>query len=423
MLFNNKLKIICFLIVLIIIALMTYLLQKQDTKNQNTNNIESVSDLYGVNVHFTGNPIDIKLIQDSGFKIVRAEINWAKVEKKRGVYDFKNTGYDDLTNGLVKHGIRPYYILDYGNYLYEENNMSVRTEAGRNAFNKFVEESVKRYKNQGVIWEIWNEPNKKFWNPHPSYNDYSLLVKKVSKTIKENDPSGIVVAPALAGLNTDTMSWLEETFKRGVLNDIDAISVHPYRKEAPETVSSDYQSLRTLISRYSKKKIPIISGEWGYPTGNGWPELKFNQNQQSIYAVRMFLVNSLNHIPISIWYDWKNDGIDPNNGEHNFGLREANASTPKLSSIAIKTLTKSLSGYHFDKRIDIGNKSDYVLIFKNKEGKAKVVCWTTNLPHEIELSNNIYTDITSMYGEHIVTLNKDNIKVIISSSPIYISIN
>jgi polysaccharide biosynthesis protein PslG len=27
----------------------------------------------------------------------------------------------------------------------------------------------------------------------------------------------------------------------------------------------------------------------------------------------------LNGIPLSIWYDWKNDGRDPDDGEQNFG--------------------------------------------------------------------------------------------------------
>ena len=40
------------------------------------------------------------------------------------------------------------------------------------------------------------------------------------------------------------------------------------RAKPPETVDVDYQRLRTLMARYmpkSKKSIPIISSEWGYP--------------------------------------------------------------------------------------------------------------------------------------------------------------
>ena len=111
--------------------------------------------------------------------------------------------------------------------------------------------------------------------PQPNINEYSLLLKQTSKTIKENDPSGIVVAPALAGLSEESLKWLEELFKKDALDYVDAISVHPYRAWEPESVTYEYQSLRALIKKYSSKPIPIISGEWGYSTANGWYGLTF----------------------------------------------------------------------------------------------------------------------------------------------------
>ena len=140
-------------------------------------------------------------------------------------------------------------------------------------------------------------------------NEYSLLLKQTSKTIKKNDPSGIVVAPALAGLSEESLKWLEELFKKDVLDYIDAVSVHPYRSWEPESVAYEYKVLRELIKKYSSKPIPIISGEWGYSTANGWYGLNLSEEQQAAYLVRMFLINKLNNIPISIWYGWENDGM------------------------------------------------------------------------------------------------------------------
>ena len=106
-------------------------------------------------------------------------------------------------------------------------------------------------------------------------NEYSLLLKQTSKTIKENDPSGTVVAPALAGLSEESLEWLEEIFKKDVLDYVDAVSVHPYRSWEPESVAYEYNVLRELINKYSSKPIPIISGEWGYSTGKGMVWAKF----------------------------------------------------------------------------------------------------------------------------------------------------
>ena len=209
-------------------------------------------------------------------------------------------------------------------------------------------------------------------------NEYSLLLKQTSKTIKENDPSGIVVAPALAGLSEESLKWLEELFKKDALDYVDAISVHPYRAWAPESVAYEYEILRELIKKYSSKPIPIISGEWGYSTANGWYGLNLSEEQQAAYLVRMFLINKLNNIPISIWYGWENDGSDPNNGEHNFGIRQENTAVPKLAYHAMNTFSYMLSDYQFTNRIDTGNPDDYVLKFVNERrgnGVSDVDSW------------------------------------------------
>ena len=179
------------------------------------------------------------MISDAGFNMVRTDLFWSAIETKKGVYDFESYGYDTLTTELIKEDIRPYYVLDYSNTLYEKRGDAIVTKKGREAFNRYVDEATSRYKENGIIWEIWNEPNTDSW-PKPNIDDYSLLLKQTSKTIKENDPSGIVVAPALAGLSEESVEWLEELFKKDVLDYVDAISVHPYRSWEPESVAYEY---------------------------------------------------------------------------------------------------------------------------------------------------------------------------------------
>nr|WP_263324281.1 glycoside hydrolase family 5 protein [Neobacillus sp. Marseille-Q6967] len=376
----------------------------------------------GVNIHFTGNPLDIDMISDAGFKIVRMDLFWNSVEKARGKYDFKSSGYDLLTNALVEEGIRPYYILNYSNSIYEEKR-SIVTKKGQDAFVKYAGKAADRYKNKGIIWEIWNEPNlPRYWETRPNFDEYSSLVKRVSKEIKEKDPSGIVVAPALSGMNTDSLKWLEEIIKRGILDYIDAISVHPYRGSNPETVANDYQSLRVLINKYSKKEIPIISGEWGYSTAKGWFGESLSEHQQAEYLVRMFMVNTLYDIPISIWYDWKNDGTEPNNGEHNFGIRQNNVKIPKDAYLAMNNLTNILSGHTLIKRVDVGDPNDYVLEYVNGEGITVIVFWTTGNSQRITLPDKNYKGkLISMYGKNIGEMNNKNSEIIeITSSPKYL---
>jgi len=340
-----------------------------------------IPDGFGVNIHFAGEPKDLDLIAEAGFKFIRMDLSWSGIEREKGVYNFERTGYDTLTAGCTKRGIRILYILDYSNRLYE-SEQSVRTPEGRIAFADFAEAAAKRYAGKNILWEIWNEPNiKQFWSPQPGVDDYCKLVEAASSKIKQADPSGLVVAPATSTIPFD---WLESCFKKGLLNHIDALTVHPYRPKNPETVIKDYARLRELIARYAPqgKSIPILSGEWGYSNVN-WDNTRLTNIQQAEYLSRMFLINLYQNVPVSIWYDWKNDGPDPNEREHNFGTVERDLN-PKPAYQAAKTLATTLAGFSIKERLDVGSENDFV--FKLSDGKNQAIAfWTTGQERTLSL--------------------------------------
>jgi hypothetical protein len=373
---------------------------------------------FGINIHFRGEPRDLDLIADAGFKFVRMDLTWEAIERKKGIYDFERTSYDALTEGCSKRGIRILYILDYSNRLYESER-SIRTEEGRRAFAAFAEAAATRYAGKGILWEIWNEPNiKLFWRPQPSVDDYCMLVKAAAKRIKEADKSGLVVAPATS---TIPFKWLEDCLKKGLLNLIDVLSVHPYRSQPPETVIKDYDKLRELIKRYAPngKKIPVISGEWGYSNIN-WDKARLTDEQQAQYLAREFLINLYQKIPISIWYDWKNDGTNPDEREHHFGT-VTNDLRPKAAYLAAKTLSSTLEGYSITKRLEMVSEQDFAFLLKKGRNRA-IATWTMGEEHQaaLRISSDKGT-LTDMLGrQNKVSWLDGALKLNISKSPQYI---
>lgn len=346
----------------------------------------------GVNIHFvTGHERDLDQIAAAGFKFVRMDFTWAAIEHKKGEYDW--SGYDELTANLEKRGIRALYILDYSNRHYEEEVTSPNPIGGKPhkttaspqhpesvaAFARWAGAAAKRYQGRKVIWEIWNEPNIHFWQPKPDVQQYITLALATCKAIREADPNATIVAPATSGFPWE---FLETFFKSGVLEHLDAVSVHPYREysKSPETAVADYAKLRQLMDRHvpdaRKGKIPILSGEWGYSSRTTGVSLE----TQADFAVRQQLANLLNGIPLSIWYDWKNDGDDPKENEHNFGTVMPDLK-PKPAYLAIQTLTRELSGYAIESRLVLTNAEDYALVFTNTAGERKLAAWTTGKPH------------------------------------------
>ena len=353
----------------------------------------------GVNIHFvTGHQRDLDLIAAAGFKFVRMDFAWGGIERKKGEYDW--TGYDELTANLEKRGLRAIYILDYSNPLYEEEVTSQNPINGRQhkttaspqhpesvaAFAKWAAAAAKHFRGRKIIWEIWNEPNIQFWQPKPDVQQYTILALATCKAIREADPHATIVAPATSGFPWE---FIETLFKSGLLEYLDAVSVHPYRDYAkpPESAAVDYARLRGLMDRYApaarKSKLPILSGEWGYATHRKGVPLE----TQASFAVRQQLANLLNQVPLSIWYDWKNDGDDPNEGEHNFGTVLPDLK-PKPAYVALQTLTRELSGFGIAHRHETGDPKEYVLVLTNALAETKLAAWTLGDPHAVTLATS-----------------------------------
>ncbi|GIV14574.1 MAG: hypothetical protein KatS3mg022_0009 [Armatimonadota bacterium] len=331
---------------------------------------------FGVNIHFTQAPErELNLLADGGFRFVRMDFTWSEIEKQKGVYDFSR--YDVLVRDMTARGIRILFILDYGNPLYDDGKAPY-TDEGRAAFARFAEAGVRRYAGKGILWEIWNEPNIFFWQPKPNVEDYAKLAHLVIDTIRRVAPGEFIVAPASSGFPWEFMETLGQ---RGVLAKLDAVTVHPYRQQPPETVENDYRRLRLLLDRYSPRKyLPILSGEWGY--SDIW--MGMDMQKQGRYLPRQWLTNLANDVFLSIWYDWKNDGEDPKEPEHHFGTVYHDL-RPKPAYVAAKTLTSTLNGYRYLRRIALPNPNDYLLLFRKGESLA-LAAWTKADPHPITLS-------------------------------------
>ena len=353
----------------------------------------------GVNIHFvTGHVKDLDLIAGAGFKFVRMDFGWEAIETSKGEYNW--AGYDELLANLDKRGLRAILILDYSHHLYEESvtspnpitsqthktTSSPQHPASVAAYARWAAASAKHFQGRHVLWEIWNEPNISFWSPKPDAQQYTALALAAAKAIREAEPQATIIGPASSGFPWE---FLETFLKSGVLEYLDAVSVHPYRspKNPPETAASDYQKLRTLIDRYApqsrKETIPILSGEWGYSTHNHGVSLE----TQGAFAARQQLSNLLNGVPLSIWYDWKNDGPDANENEHNFGTVLSDLQ-PKPAYVAIKTLTRELSGYRIARRVTLPDDKDYLLLCTNPAGGQKLAAWTLGEPHTVSLETS-----------------------------------
>ena len=355
----------------------------------------------GVNIHFvTGHEQELDLIAAAGFKFVRMDFHWETIERRKGQYDW--AGYEKLLANLDKRGLRAILILDYSHPLYERAVTSPdplshvprrATASPQNpesvaAFARWAAASARHFRGRHVLWEIWNEPNGNFWAPRPDAGQYTALALATARAVREADPRATIIGPASSGFPWE---FLETFLKSGVLEYLDAVSVHPYRNphKAPETAAADYARLRSLVERYApaskREQLPILSGEWGYSSFTHGVSLE----TQAAFAARQQLSNLLNGVPLSIWYDWQNDGPDPNENEHNFGTVLPDL-TPKPAYTAIRTLTHELRGYRIVRQVACPGGEDYLLVCAGPGYRKKLVAWTLGEPHQVRVPITLF---------------------------------
>ncbi len=313
-------------------------------------------------------PGDMRMLAAAGFHWARINFLWNQTELTKGRYDFHP--YDRLLAALHRNHIRPMWILGYNNPLYE-HDLAPNTPQVRWAFCRWVAAAVRHFRGDGVIWEMWNEPNGSF-----NVRAYIKLARAVGKTIRRIAPQAILVGPALADSNVGARKFLRRCFQAGLLKYWDAVTIHPYRLSGPETVVPVYRHVRALIARYAPpgRNIPLLAGEWGYAS-SGWTH--YNDIRQARMLAREFLVNFWQGIPLTIWFDWHIQGYHYSLVHSTYHAGRHPVYDPKPAYLAARTLATQLAGCRFVKRMKIGGADNYVLLFHGPKGK-RIAAWTTS---------------------------------------------
>ena len=431
-------------------------------------------DSFGVNIHFTDpKPGEMKMIADGGFHWIRMDFGWEGTEREKGRYNF--AAYDRLVAACEPCHVRIMFILDYANRLYD-NGLSPASDEGRKAFAAWAAAAAERFKGRGILWEMYNEPNIGFWKPRPNVDSYIALAREVGQAIRQAAPDEIYIGPAVSEMD---YRFLEACFKAGLLEYWSAVTVHPYLRTNPENMEAHYRKLGLMIEQYAPKgkHIPIISGEWGYSAA--WANV--GEEKQGKMMARELLTNMAHGVPVSIWYDWHNDGADPKDFESNFGTVRnpllAGKDTPyepKPAYTAARTLARflgaepgsvplppgatvtaasatrtaasaadnapaaSASGaatsaaagpvyepFRFARRLAVGGVDDYVYVFaRGKEDR--MAAWTTaDRPHEIvvPVRPGAAFSVTGMLGEKLPDAAADGtrLNITITDAPKYLA--
>lgn len=273
----------------------------------------------------------------AGMTVVRFDLPWQDIEVN-GKFNF--TYYFNVAAELAKRNVKVLFVVSYGHPAH--GGAVPLTAADQAAFAEFARRAAVVFKGHNVAgFEIWNEPNwKPFW-PNPDPAAYGKLLAATVTAIRTADATVPIVTGGLADGDNE---YLMALLRTGNAKGVSAIGVHPYRVSNPETFAAQHATLTQMMGAVNLN-AQLWDTEWGYSSvrdvgdvtvvGDGHDTRALRR--QAVLNMRKVLTNIAINMPLSILYELVDEGSNPMDREHNFGLLNADL-TDKPGMVAMRAL-------------------------------------------------------------------------------------
>lgn len=258
---------------------------------------------------------------------VRDELPWSEVETADGRFEVTAAvrRIDALVELLQSRQQSLVLILGYGHPRHTPNGL-VDTPGARQAFGRYAQWVAQRYGKRVKYFEVWNEWNAGMGStlrprPEGKVGDYVALLRHAYPIIKAQAPQSKVLGAGIAGTG---QSWFKDFVRLGGLDSLDGLSVHPYvhfkRHEGlPELSIAWLDWARALVLQNTKRELPFYVTEIGWPASEGAEG--YDEQRVAAYLTRFYaLAATRPWIGGVWWYTLLDDGDDPKDKEHRFGL-------------------------------------------------------------------------------------------------------
>ena len=269
---------------------------------------------WGVAPQATPTPEQFQRLSRGGVDSVRVPIEWGAVQSNPGSFDWNGT--DAMIGGAAMAGIEVFpfvsgapswavrsAIVNGPAKAMAPLNLPVRTAAQKAGWTTFLTEAVRRYGLNGTfwaanpavpykpirIWQLWNEPNFKYFVARPNPVEYGKLIKISQPVIKGIDPgakivlAGLFAAPKEATYRKKppqayfATDFIEQLYKKtpGIKSKFDGVALHPYTYDYQD-ISSHVEELRGVLKAAHDPGAGLWITELGWSAGRPSASNGFN---------------------------------------------------------------------------------------------------------------------------------------------------
>jgi hypothetical protein len=338
----------------------------------------------------------------SGAKWLRIDFNWPSVQPTPTSWNWQAT--DRIVQEASSRGMRilamPAYTPPWARGPGTDDKYP---PSDRGTYARFVQAAVRRYESVVKHWEIWNEPNQKYWwKPRPDPWAYTDLLRRTYSAVKAEDPSATVVAGGLApapdasdGSEINGATFARRMYEAGAKGYFDALAMHPYNYPVepmyphPDNAFwSTTPAIHRVMEQHGDGWKKLWLTEYGAPTSGNRAVSEQLQGEYLIkayeQAVRWPWAGPL------LYYMYRDNGWDRSDAHDNFGLvrrdwtwkrgmsafRDAmnRPLPPRDHVVAGEAMAPSTSLMSADRRYTLAMQGDGNLVIYNPAG---VAIWST----------------------------------------------
>ena len=344
----------------------------------------------GMGCHFRGSAYPLEcmdLLARYGLTEFRDEISWSSVEHEKGRYEIPPYGAEFVARA-EKLGLSPLLILDYGNRLYDDGGFPNSSQAVA-AYAEYSAAMARMLRGKVRDFEIWNE-----WTigcgmrGKPGENTperYGRLLRAAYRAIRAGGEGEVTVVGLGGEHSGHHFEQIRGMVRSGGAGSMDAFSVHCYRYPRSPEETDLVGEIRTVAAMVEAEGGParLWVTEIGWPTHRD--ERGVDERTQARYFVRtMALLRSIEVVEKVYWYDFKNDGLNAQYNEDNFGLirHQKHALAPKRGVVAAAVFSRLTAGA---KPLTLWQRDGaWAVILSSPEGQL-AIAWDTGRGKEIKL--------------------------------------
>ena len=343
-------------------------------------------------------------------------------ENKEGVPVYNFSYVDQIYDGLLANGVRPYVELSFmppklaarevhQAFWYHPVVASPKNWAHwDDLITKFAQHLVDRYGIDEVsqwYFEVWNEPNIDFWAGDPKQATYYELYDHTARDLKQ-----VSARIRVGGPSTAQAAWVTSFIQHDVENHVpvDFISTHVYGNDTAEHVFGTTENIprADMVCRAAKKvhdeigssarpQLPLIFSEYNASYANE-PDVTDSIFMGPWMANTIRECDGLTNM-MSYWTFsdvFEEQGIIKTPFYGGFGLiAEGGVPKPAFNTFLLLHMLGT-------ERLPVD--SDSVLVTRDAQHKLKIAVWNYSAPEITGTPKQITLQFSGLHGGHSILI-------------------